>query len=144
MIYAQEFIDRVKKLYPNSAEMHRLAEEGNYFLGRWLDDSSSGGLSPSEVLNTPYEDLIRRAQEMDAKRELYADFVSGKCYTTDGLHKSQCPAMHMQNSFNPNRYELSKQICTGVGYVGCYPDCKKWGCREQCWAKYDELTGENN
>lgn len=142
MAYTQEFIDRVKQLYPSSAEMHRLAEEGNYFLGRWLDDSSSSGFSPSEVLNMPYEDLIKRAKERQAKRELYADFVSGKCYTADGLHKAMCPAMYMQNSCHPNRYEFEKQVCTGVGYVGCFPDCKKWDCREQCWAKYDELTEE--
>lgn len=140
MAYTQEFINRVKQLYPNSVEMHRLAEEGNYFLGRWLDDSSCGGFSPSAVINMPYEDLIAKAKEMQDRRQLYADFVSGRCYTTEGLHKSQCPAMHMQNSNNPNRYEFEKQICAGVGYVGCYPDCKKWGCREQCWAKYDELT----
>ena len=143
MAYTQEFIDRVKQLYPNCTEMHRLAEEGNYFLGRWLDDSSSGEINPSEVLNMSHEDLINKAKEMRARRELYADFISGKCYTAYGLHKSQCPAMHMQNSCNPNRYEFEKQICTGVGYVGCYPDCKKWGCREQCWEKYDELTGVN-
>lgn len=142
MAYTQEFINRVKQLYPNSTEMHRLAEEGNYFLGRWLDDSSCGGFSPSEVLNTPYEDLIIKAKQLQARRDLYADFIGGKCYSTEDLHKSQCPAMYMQNSNNPNRYEFAKQICAGVGYIGYYPDCKKWGCKEQCWGKYDELNGE--
>ena len=143
MAYTQEFINRVKQLYPNSTEMHRLAEEGNYFLGRWLDDSSYGGFSPSEVLNTTHEDLVAKAKEMQARRELYADFVSGKCYSTEDLHKVQCPAMYMQNSSHPKRYEFEKQICTDVGYVGYYPNCKKWGCKEQCWTKYDELNWRN-
>lgn len=141
MAYTQEFINRVKQLYPASTEMHRLAEDGNYFLGRWLDDSSCGGFDPNEVLNTSHEDLIIKAKEMQARRQLYDDFVSGKCYATEDLHKTMCPEMYMQNSGNPKRYELNKQICTGVGYVGFYPDCKKWECKEQCWAKYDELTG---
>ena len=141
MAYTQEFINRVKQLYPNSTEMHKLAEEGNYFLGRWLDDSSSGGFSPSEVLNTPYEELIAKAKAMQDRQQLYADFIGGKCYSTEDLHKAECPVMYMQNSNHPKRYEFEKQICTGVGYVGFYPDCKKWGCKEQCWAKYDELNG---
>ncbi len=144
MIYTQEFIDKVKQLYPNNTELHRLAEEGNYFLGRWLDDSSSSGFSPSKVLNTPYEDLITQAKEMQARSELYADFVSGRCYSVDGLQKTMCPAMYLQNSNNPKRYEFTNKICTNVGYVGCYPDCQRWRCKEQCWAKYNELIKENN
>ena len=140
MQYTQDFINRVKELYPNSAEMHKLAEEGNYFLGRYLDDSSCTGFSPNEILNTPYEELRRRAEILDQKRKLYADFIDGKCYSTDNMRKMKCPAMYLQTTNANNRYELEKKICVGVGYVGYFPGCKNWECKEKCWAKYDEVT----
>ena len=142
MAYTREFIDKVKALYPNTPEMHRLAEEGNQALGRWLDDSSCGGISPDKILKSTYEEMLTEAQVLKARRKLYGEFVSGKCYTTESLYQVQCPALYMQNNDDPNRYELEKQICTGVGYVGYFPGCKKWNCKEQCWAKYNELKKE--
>lgn len=139
MMYTQDFVNRVKELYPNSTEMHRLAEEGNYFLGRYLDDSSCGGFSPNQILNTSYEELRKQAVLLEKQRELYADFVSGRCYSTEDMRKTQCPSMYFQTNNVNNRYELEKQICTGVGYVGYFPDCKNWSCKEKCWAKYDEI-----
>lgn len=144
MAYTQEFIYRVKALYPNSAEMHRLADEGNYFLGRWLDDSSSGGFSPEHILNTPYEKLMQEARIMQDKHKLYQDFLAGNCYSTKDLRKVECPMVYLQYNDYKSKYDMEKQICAGVGYVGYYPDCKKWGCKEQCWAKYDEIKGGLN
>ena len=143
MAYTQEFINRVKSVYPNSKEMHRLADEGNYFLGRWLDDSSSRRFSADEILNTPYEKLIEQAKVQKERQNLYGDFIAGRCYSTEDLRKNKCPILYLQNSNADNKYEMEKKICVGVGYVGFYPDCKKWGCKEQCWAKYDELTTQN-
>ena len=140
MEYTQNFIDRVKKLYPNSPEMHKLAEEGNYFLGRWLDDSSCGGISADEILNTPYEELKKKAEVLKQRQELYGDFIKGNCYSTENMRKVMCPASYLQSINASNRFELEKKICAGVGYVGYFPDCKNWGCKEKCWKKYDEVT----
>lgn len=140
MKYTQEFIDRVKELYPDCKEMHRLAEEGNAFLGRWLDDSSYGGIDPDTILNTSYEELKRKAEIQKQKRELYSDFTTGRCYSVENMRKAQCPALYLQSINANNRYELEKKICVGVGYVGYFPGCKKWECKEQCWKKYDEVT----
>lgn len=140
MKYTQEFIERVKELYPDCKEMHRLAEEGNPFLGRWLDDSCCGGFSPDAILNIPYEELKERAEILKQKRKLYGDFTSGRCYSTEDMRQVKCPALYLQGINAPNRYELEKEICTGVGYVGYFPGCKKWNCKEQCWKKYDEVT----
>ena len=139
MQYTHEFINRVKELYPDCAEMHKLAEEGNYFLGRWLDDSSEGGFSPSKILNTPHEELKRQAEILKKKRELYGDFLSGKCYTNENMRQVKCPSMYMQTNNISNRFELEQKICVGVGYVGYFPGCKNWNCKEKCWAKYDEV-----
>ena len=140
MQYTKDFISRVKELYPNCAEMHKLAEEGNGFLGRWLDDSSCGGFSPQQILNTPYEELRKQAEILEKKRQLYADFTKGDCYSEGNMRKTQCPAMHLQAINASNRYELEEKICVGVGYVGYFPGCKKWECKEKCWEKYDEVN----
>jgi hypothetical protein len=71
-MYTQELIREVKELYPDSPEMHRLAESGNAFLGRYLDDSSSGGFSVDKILlATSLEELQREARVDKRKRELY-------------------------------------------------------------------------
>lgn len=140
MEYTKDFVDRVKELYPNSTEMHRLAEQGDRFLGRYLDDSSCDGFSPDKILNTPYDELIRQAHILKKKRELYSDFIAGKCYSNENIRKSQCPSMYFQSNNVSNRYELEKKICTC--YVGYFPDCKNWECKEKCWAKYDEVLRE--
>jgi hypothetical protein len=139
MQYTQDFISRVKELYPDCTEMHKLAEEGNGFLGRWLDDSSCGGFSPNSILNTSYEELRRQAEILEKKRELYADFVRGACYSAEDMRKAQCPSMYFQTNNVSNRCELEQKICVGVGYVGYFPGCKNWNCKEKCWAKYDEV-----
>ena len=72
MAYTQELINEVKELYPNSAEMHRLAESGNAFLGRYLDDSCDSGIGLDEILlATSLDELQKKAREMKRKVLLY-------------------------------------------------------------------------
>jgi hypothetical protein len=73
MAYTKDLIDEVKKLYPDSKTMHKLAEEGDAFLGRYLDDSSPTGISVDEVLlATSLEQLQKKARLAKRKCELYA------------------------------------------------------------------------
>jgi len=37
--YSQELVADVKRLYPDQPAIHKMAEEGNGFLGRYLDDA---------------------------------------------------------------------------------------------------------
>lgn len=72
MAYTQELINEVKELYPNSSEMHKLAETGNVFLGRHLDDASQGGFPVDTILLAiSLEELQNQARDMKRKRELY-------------------------------------------------------------------------
>jgi len=72
MAYTQELINEVKELYPDSAEMHKLAESGNAFLGRYLDDSSPTGFPINEILlATSLDELQKKARQMKRKVELY-------------------------------------------------------------------------
>lgn len=72
MAYTKELIDEVKELYPNSSEMHKLAESGDAFLGRYLDDSYSTGIPIDEViLATSLEELQKKARGYKRKIQLY-------------------------------------------------------------------------
>jgi hypothetical protein len=72
MAYTQELINEVKELYPNSPEMHKLADSGNAFLGRYLDDSCDSGISLNEILlATNLDELQKKARQMKRKVELY-------------------------------------------------------------------------
>ena len=71
MAYTQELIDEVKELYPDSIQMHKLAESGNAFLGRYLDDSCSTSIS-IEILNAnSLKEIQDKALHMKRKVDLY-------------------------------------------------------------------------
>lgn len=73
MGYTQKLIKMVKETYPNSPDMHKLAESGNAFLGRYLDDSCEDSLPLDTILlATSLESLQQKARDMKRKVELYA------------------------------------------------------------------------
>lgn len=51
-MYSAKLIKEVKGCYPNSDVMHKLADEGNVFLGRYLDDSCSNSISLDTILTS--------------------------------------------------------------------------------------------
>ena len=72
MGYSRELIAEVKELYPNTKEMHKLADDGNGFLGRYLDDSSGGGIAIETVLlATSLNELQDKARIEMRKVKLY-------------------------------------------------------------------------
>ena len=72
-MYSQKLIDEIKRIYPDSIEINRLAKEGNTFLGRYLDDSSYGSVSLDEILLAlSLEEIQAKARKIKEKRNLYA------------------------------------------------------------------------
>ena len=72
MIYPEDFKKEVKEVYPNSSDIHQLADDGEYFLGRYLDDSSGGGIPLDTVLTTlTLEELQKEARIEKRKINLY-------------------------------------------------------------------------
>lgn len=72
MAYTKELIEEVRELYPDSPKMHELAESGHPILGRYLDDSSSGGISIDQILlATTLEELQTKARLLKRKVNLY-------------------------------------------------------------------------
>jgi len=71
-MYTPELIREVKEVYPNSPEMHKLADSGNAFLGRYLDDSSPTGFPIDKILlATSLDEIQKEARMMKRKVELY-------------------------------------------------------------------------
>lgn len=73
MYYPDDFKKELKEVYPDSKEMHDLADKGGYFLGRYLDDSSYGtGVSIDEILTAlTLEELQAKARIQKRKINLY-------------------------------------------------------------------------
>ncbi|MFA5207345.1 MAG: hypothetical protein WC428_01695 [Candidatus Paceibacterota bacterium] len=71
-MYTPELIREVKELYPNSPEIHKLADSGNAFLGRYLDDSSPSGFPIDKILlATSLDEIQKEARMMKRKIDLY-------------------------------------------------------------------------
>jgi len=72
MAYSEKLIKMVKEVYPDSPDMHKLADSGNAFLGRYLDDSCESSLPLDTILlATSLESLQQKARDMKRKVELY-------------------------------------------------------------------------
>lgn len=138
-MYKQSFINKVEEVYGKDSKIAQTAREGAYILGRYLDDNQNK-FTYHDILNKNPAELHEMAIREKAKAELYSDWVSCKAYRKDALRINYCPINYLQNCCADNRYEMSEQICKGVGYVGYYPRCKMWGRKDECWKKFDELS----
>ena len=84
--YPQEFINEVKELYPDYKEIHKLADEHDYFLGRYLDDNSGRGVPYDTVLTaTSLDELQKYARNEKRKVQLYRQW----CIIIDSHHKTK-------------------------------------------------------
>ena len=73
--YSTEFVDKVKRVYPDFKEMHERADNNDYFLGRYLCDSSPQGVSISSILSaTSLEELKAYAKECQERIDLYKEW----------------------------------------------------------------------
>lgn len=76
--YPAEFVKRAKAEYPNWAELHKALDGDNEFVGRYLDDSSQGGISPDEIVKlidqNKVQELRQKADQLIRRRKLYGDW----------------------------------------------------------------------
>ncbi len=76
-MYSKELIAEVKELFPDSPEMHKHAEAGSVWLGRYLDDNSSSSISIDTILlATSLTELQAQARVIKRKRELYGKWCN--------------------------------------------------------------------
>ena len=76
--YPAKFVKLVKAEYPNYSELHRALDNGDQFAGRYLDDNSSGGISPKEVVKMidqgKIKELRKKADQLVRRQKLYHDW----------------------------------------------------------------------
>ncbi len=65
MAYTKELIEEVKLLYPDYKKMHKMAEDGDAFLGQYLYGSYPIGIHVDEVLSSI------SLEELQVKARLY-------------------------------------------------------------------------
>ena len=74
-IYDEDFIKRCKEAFPDWEELHIKLDKGSYFVGRYLDDSSSQSISIRTVLQSEsLEDLKKEANKLLVKGKLYVEW----------------------------------------------------------------------
>jgi hypothetical protein len=73
MGYSKKLIEEVKAVYPDFEKMHELAEAGSVWLGRYLDDSSTGSIPLDDILKAKsLADLQEKARVIKRKIDLYS------------------------------------------------------------------------
>lgn len=76
--YSAEFVNKAKAEYPNWTELHKALDSGNEFVGRYLDDSSQGGISPDEIVKlidqNKVQELRKKADQLIRRKKLYSDW----------------------------------------------------------------------
>lgn len=76
MVYSQKLIDDIKRFYPNSPDIIRLAETGSFALGIQLNIKSSGSIDLKTIMSaTNLIDLKNKAWDIVQKRSLYDRWI---------------------------------------------------------------------
>ena len=77
--YPAEFVKRVKAEYPNFTELHQALDRGADIAGRYLDDSSQGGVSAREVVkmidSKQVKQLREKADGLVRRQKLYGEWA---------------------------------------------------------------------
>lgn len=78
MRYPKEFVAKVKAEFPDWTELHKKLDEGNAFVGRYLDDNSNFDMKAADIVkafNEGRQDEVKKAAEQCVRRqELYAEW----------------------------------------------------------------------
>lgn len=92
MQYPEEFKQKVLSLFKNNEEMRKRLDEGQEIVGRYLDDSGYGGISPKEIVEA-IEGKNLTGIYMKAKRKLAAE----------ELYDEWCEMYQQQNNYGRHR-----------------------------------------
>ena len=71
-MYSEKLIKEVKECYPDDKGIQHLANTGNVWLGRHLNDSCGYGIQPEEILkSSTLEEIKNKARLEKRKINLY-------------------------------------------------------------------------
>ena len=92
MQYSEEFKQKVLSTLGDSEDIKKMLDSGSEWLGRYLDDSSQGGLSPKEVVEAcqsmNLQPLYQKAQRKLALQQLYGEWSDMyRNQNSNGMHR---------------------------------------------------------
>lgn len=137
-MYTKIFLENLYEAFADSPTVIEKVESHDCMAARWLDDNSETTISCYEVMTaTSLEALKEISRIKILRRQVYSDFVSGKCYAKDEDKKrgAGCPRLYAQ--MTDDYAVLEAFPCTAIW--GCFiSDCPKFKSGE-CWKKFDAL-----
>ncbi len=76
-MYSTEFVEKCKRVYPDSRELGELLETNSMLVGRLLDCSASTAtITPEEILEAKsLEEIKRKALVVLEKQNLYVEWM---------------------------------------------------------------------
>lgn len=75
MNYPKEFVEKVKKVYPNWKRLHEALDAGSYMVGRYLCDSTCDSVSLEKILDADnIEDLKETAKLASERNSVYTEW----------------------------------------------------------------------
>lgn len=78
MEYPREFIEKVKKEYPDLGELHKKLEMGDNRVGSYLAEKSKLGMGPNEIVRAfnegRQEDVKKSAEQWGRRKKLHAEW----------------------------------------------------------------------
>ena len=78
MKYSEEFVKKVKTVYPDWKELHKALEKGSQIVGRYLDDSRYFSMSPAKIVEAFKQgrgyDVLKEAKRANECAKLYAEW----------------------------------------------------------------------
>lgn len=78
MIYSKEFIEKVKKEYPDWKDLHRALEMGDIRVGNYLAEKSNLDMDAEEIVRAfnegREEDVFKSAEKCVRRKKLYVEW----------------------------------------------------------------------
>lgn len=136
-MYTKTFLENLHKAFADSPTVIAKVESHDCMAGRWLDDNSEPAISCYEVMSATSLEALKEVSRIKIlRRQVYKDFVSGKCYaeSEDKIRGAGCPRLYGQHTSDDDVLEAFP--CNEVW--GFIPDCPKFKSGE-CWKKFDAL-----
>lgn len=78
MKYSEDFVKKVKAVYPDWEDLNEALAKGSEFVGRYLDDSRHFSMSPAKIVEAfeqgREQDVLKAAKEAYERAKLYAEW----------------------------------------------------------------------
>jgi len=76
--YPADFVAKVKAEFPNWDKLHQALDAGNYFVGRYLDDSRGFSMRPEDIVKSleggKQDEVLEAAKKADRLNKLYGEW----------------------------------------------------------------------